>query len=148
MGPESHSAMLPKEMTGSGVRTTQKWQKESGAGGGREGWGWRIGRKLLLCMARKNNIFLSSHEIWDSAKDCSVYPSVKSPDILIQIQPAFIQCVRISFLTSFTSSTNKKTMAQGLKKWIARPSEKIINLWMTQDMMDSDLSAKRVLSTF
>lgn len=34
-------------------------------------------------------------------------------------------------------------MAQGLKKWIVRPSEKIINLWMTQDIkydfsLDSD----------
>ena len=44
-------------------------------------------------------------------------------------------------------------MAQGLKKWIVRPSEKIINLWMTQGIkydfsLDSELSAKRVLSAF
>ena len=30
MGPESHSAMLPKEMAGSGVRMTQKWQRKWG----------------------------------------------------------------------------------------------------------------------
>ena len=54
MGPESHSAMLPKEMAGSG----QEWHKsdkESG-GGGRVGAGWLAG-KLLLCMASENNIF-------------------------------------------------------------------------------------------
>ena len=60
MGPESHLAMLPKEMAGSGVRMTQKWQRKWGGGGG----GGRVGvsglaGKLLLCMASENNIFFS-----------------------------------------------------------------------------------------
>ena len=58
MGPESHSAMLPKEIAGSG----QEWHKsdkESGGGrGGRERVGaGRLAGKLLLCMASENNIF-------------------------------------------------------------------------------------------
>lgn len=28
MGPESHSAILPKEMAGSVARMTQKWQRK------------------------------------------------------------------------------------------------------------------------
>ena len=58
MGPESHSAMLPKEMAGSGARMTQKWQRNMGGGGG---WGrvgpGRLAGKLFLCMASENNIF-------------------------------------------------------------------------------------------
>ena len=42
MGPESHSAMLPKEMAGSGARMTQKWQRNMGGG---KGWGGQVGRK-------------------------------------------------------------------------------------------------------
>ena len=64
MGPESHSAinsaMLPKEMAGSG----QEWHKsdkESWWGGGGEGRGrvgaGRLAGKLLLCMASENNIY-------------------------------------------------------------------------------------------
>jgi len=62
MGPESHSAMLPKEMAGSAARMTQKWQRKLVAGGGggrgRVGAG-RLAGKLLLCMASENNIFFS-----------------------------------------------------------------------------------------
>lgn len=41
MGPESHSAMLPKGMAGSGARMTQSWQRKLGGGGeglGLAGW--------------------------------------------------------------------------------------------------------------
>ena len=47
MGPESHSAMLPKEMAGSGARMTQKWQRNMGGGGEGKGWGWQVGRKAV-----------------------------------------------------------------------------------------------------
>ena len=46
MGPESHSAMLPKGMAGSGARMTQKWQRKLGGGEGK-GWGWQVGRKAV-----------------------------------------------------------------------------------------------------
>ena len=45
MGPDSHSAMLPKEMAGSGARMTQKWQRNMGGGG--KGWGGQVGRKAV-----------------------------------------------------------------------------------------------------
>ena len=41
MGPESHSAMLPKEMAGSGARMTQKWQRNMGGGEGLGLAGWQ-----------------------------------------------------------------------------------------------------------
>ena len=54
MGPESHSAMLPKEMAGSGARMTQKWQRNmgggregGGVGGEGKGWAWQVGRKAV-----------------------------------------------------------------------------------------------------
>lgn len=47
MGPDSHSAMLPKEMAGSGARMTQKWQKNMGGGGEGKGWGWQVSRKAV-----------------------------------------------------------------------------------------------------
>ena len=59
MGRESHSAMLPKGMAGSGARMTQKWQRKLGGGRGRVGAG-RLAGKLLLCMASENNIYFFS----------------------------------------------------------------------------------------
>ena len=43
MGPESDSAILPKEMAGSGARMTQKWKRklvQGGGGGEWQGKGW------------------------------------------------------------------------------------------------------------
>ena len=55
MGPESHSAMLPKEMAGSG----QEWHKsDKESGGGGKGWGWLVGRKAVALYGKwKQYIF-------------------------------------------------------------------------------------------
>ena len=57
MGPKSHSAMLPKEMAGSGVRMTQKWQRKEGLGLA----GWQ--ESCCSVWQVKTIYFFSSHEI-------------------------------------------------------------------------------------
>ena len=57
------------------ARMTQKWQRKLVRGGGGEGkgWGWQVGRKAVALYGKwKQYIFFSSHEIWNSSKDCSV----------------------------------------------------------------------------
>ena len=63
MGPESHLAMLPKEMAGSGVRMTQKWQRKWGGGGG-EGLGLAGWQESSCSVWQVKTIyFFPSHEI-------------------------------------------------------------------------------------
>ena len=62
MGPESHSAILPKEMAGSVARMTQKWQRKLVGGGGEgKGWGWQ--ESCCSVWQVKTIYFFSSHEI-------------------------------------------------------------------------------------
>ena len=64
MGPESHSAMLPKEMAGSGARMTQKWQRNMGGWGGGEGLGLAGWQESCCSVWQVKTIyFFSSHEI-------------------------------------------------------------------------------------
>ena len=67
MGPESHSAMLPKEMAGSAARMTQKWQRKlvaEGWGGGGEGLGLAGWQESCCSVWQVKTIyFFPSHEI-------------------------------------------------------------------------------------